>query len=154
MRRSRFTTPPRLIAGLLIVPLLAILVVPLIAQPARDSGAYYDISKEVTLSATVTAVLSRPAPGMVWGSHLLLTTASGNVDASLGRFALLGKDALSVAPGQQVEVTGVMKTVNDKEVFLVRTVKANGKVFSIRNQHGLPLSPQARELAARRGETL
>jgi hypothetical protein len=154
MRCIRFTSSARLIAGLLIGLLLAILVVPLIAQPARDSGPYYDISKEVTLSGIVTALVTRPAPGMVWGSHLMLTTASGKVDASLGRFALLGKDPLSVTPGQQVEVTGVMKTINDKEVFLVRTVKANGKVFTVRNQRGLPVSPQARERAAEKGETL
>jgi hypothetical protein len=81
------------------------------------------------------------------GSHLLLTTPSGQVDASLGTFGLRGKGALLVAAGQQVEVTGVMKTVNDKQVFLARTVKVGGQVYTIRNEHGFPVSPQARERA-------
>jgi hypothetical protein len=153
MRLSRFIRPTPLIAGLL-AGLFAILVVPLIAQSAGESGLYYDISKEVTISGTVSAVLAKPAPGVVWGSHLILDTLSGKVDASLGRWAMVGKGALSVTPGEQVEVTGVMKTAKDKEVFVARTVKANGKVYTMRNEHGISISPQTRELAARRGETL
>jgi len=87
---------------------------------------------------------------MIWGSHLLLATTSGPVDASLGTFGLRGKGAVSVAAGQQVEVTGVMKTIKDKQVFLVRTVKAGGQVYTIRNEHGFPVSPQARERASRK----
>jgi hypothetical protein len=143
-----------MIAGLLAVLLPAILVVPLVAQSADNSRQYYDVSKEITLSGTVSAVLTKAAPGMVWGSHLLLTTVSGNVDASLGRWALQGKGALSVSVGQQVEVTGVMETLNNQEVFLARTVKVNGKVYTVRNQYGIPLVPQARERAAEKGESL
>ena len=98
----------RLIAGLLAGLLFAILVVPLIAQPARE---FYDVREEVTLSGTVASVLPKQAPGMMWGSHLVIDTLSGKVDASLGRWGLVGKDALSVKPGERVEVTGVMKTV-------------------------------------------
>jgi hypothetical protein len=162
MRSSSGKSTP-LIAGVLTTLLFAILVVPLIARPASER--YYDISKEVTLSGTVASVLNpapgmhwgshtEQAPGLLWGSHLLIDTVSGKVDASLGRWAMVGKGALSVTPGQQVEVTGVMETINEKEVLIVRTVKANGKVFTVRNEHGIPVSPQARELAARRGETL
>jgi len=75
----------------------------------------------------------------------LIATNSGPVDASLGWFALRGKDALSVNPGQGVAVTGVMKTINNRQVFLARTVKVDGQVFTVRNEHGLVLSPQARE---------
>jgi ABC-type uncharacterized transport system ATPase subunit len=91
---------------------------------------------------------------MMWGSHLMLQTVSGKVDASLGRWGLEGKGALSVTPGQQVEVTGVMKTLRDKEVFVARTVKVNGKVYTMRNEHGVPVSPQTRKRAAEKGESL
>jgi hypothetical protein len=86
------------------------------------------------------------------GSHLLLTTVSGPVDASLGRWGLLGRDALSVTPGQQVEVTGVMKTLKNKKVFVARIVKIGDKIYSMRNEHGIPLSPQARERAIEMGQ--
>jgi len=154
MSRIRFTKSTQLIAGLLTGLLFAILVVPLVAQTAMDSGPYYDVSKEVTLTGTVSTLLTRPAPGMAWGSHLLLTTVSGTVDASLGNWAFVGKDALSVAPGQQLQITGVMKTINDKQVFLARVVTVGSKVYTLRDQHGLPLSSQSRERAARKGESL
>ena len=149
---SHPTISTRTVAGLLTRLLFAILVIPLNAQSTRDCSQYYDVSQEVTLSGKVSGVLARPAPGMIMGSHLLLTTVSGPVDASLGRWGLLGRDALSVTPGQQVEVTGVMKTLKNKKVFVARIVKIGDKIYSMRNEHGIPLSPQARERAIEMGQ--
>jgi len=121
------------------------------AQAADDKRPFsYDVAKEVTLTGTVSGVLAKPSAGMIMGSHLLLATSDGVVDASLARFGLRGKDAVSFARGQQIELTGVMKTIKDKQVFLVRTVKADGHVYIIRNEHGFPVSPQARERASRK----
>ncbi len=51
-----------------------------------------------------------------------------------------------------------MKTIKDKPVLLVRTLKVGGKVYTIRNEHGVLLSPQARERAdqkaSQKGESL
>lgn len=110
----------------------------------------YDITNEVTLTGTVSSVLTKAAPGMILGSHLLLATPSGAVDASLGRFGLRGNGAISVTAGQQIEATGVMKMIKDKPIFLVRTVKVGGAVYTIRNEHGIPVSPQARERAGQK----
>jgi len=148
MRRcfGKFTP---LIAGLLAGLLFAILVVPLIAQPARE---FYNVREEVTLSGTVSSVLRGPAPGMIWGGHLMIDTLHGKVDASLGRWGLEGKGAPTVKPGQQVEVTGIIKTVRNKEVLVTRTLKVNGKIYAMRTQHGIAVSPQARQRAAEKGE--
>ncbi len=154
----------RLFAGLFVLALLSISLLPQVqAQTAtagtRTAGPFsYDVSQEVTLNGTVSSVLTRPSPGMIMGSHLLLTTPSGPVDASLAHSRLQGKGALSVAAGQQIEMTGVMKTIRDKQVFLVRSVKIGGEVYTIRNEHGFPVSRQARERlsgkTAQKGETL
>lgn len=127
--------------------LLAISVVTLVAQTINPHHAYYDSSKEVTLTGEVLTVLRVPSQGMIPGSHILLTTSSGQVDASLGRWGLEGSGALSVAPGQVIEVTGVMKTLLDKPVFVVRTAQAGEQTYQIRNEFGIPVSPQARERA-------
>jgi len=95
----------------------------------------------------VAAVLPKAGPGMVVGSHLLIATASGPVDASLGRFGLWGTGALSAAAGQQVEATGVMTKIKDRPILLVRMVKTGSEVHIIRNSHGVPLKPQARKRA-------
>ncbi len=150
MRRTCLTKPSRIIAGLLTAMLFAVVTVPVGAQPAGESHPYYDKTQEVTLKAPVSSVLTTPEPGMVAGSHLLLITPSGTVDASLGRFGLVGKGALSVAAGEQVEVTGVMKTLRKKQVFVVRTVKAGGQVYTMRNEYGIQVSPQSRVRASQK----
>jgi hypothetical protein len=117
----------------------------------------YDPSEEVTFSGTASSVLQNASAEMIPGAHLLITTLSGPLDASLGTFAFRGKGALVVSVGQQVEITGVVKTVKDKPVLLVRTVKVGGHIYPIRNEHGVQLSPPAREHAslenAQKGET-
>ena len=143
--------------------LFLVATLPMNAQnaPASTRSATpltYDISQEVTLSGTVSSVLTKASSGMIAGSHLLLTTLSGTVDVSLGTFGLQGKGALSVATGQQVLVTGVMKTLKDQQVFIARTAKVGEQTYVIRNKHGIPVSPQARQRAigdvAQNGETL
>ncbi len=152
----------RLFAGLCLLALLSlILSVPSSqAQTTAENKAAgpfsYDVTQEVTLNGTVSSVLTEPSRGMIMGSHLLLATPSGPVDASLGMYGLRGKGAVAVAVGQRVEVTGVMKTIHEKQVFLARTVRAGGQVYTIRNQRGFPIPPQARERTSRKtsGEAL
>jgi hypothetical protein len=55
-----------------------------------------------------------------------------------------GKGALSVTPGQQVQVTGVIKIVRGNEVLLTRLVQASGQVYKIRNEHGFAIMPASR----------
>jgi hypothetical protein len=144
----------RLFAGLCVLALVsAISPLALVqAQTAADDKRpfAYDVAKEVTLSGTVLSALDKPAKGMIMGSHLLFATSSGSVDASLASLALQGKHAVSIAAGQQVEVTGVMKTIKEKQVFLARTVKVGGEVYTIRNEHGYPVSQHSRERASRK----
>lgn len=157
MRRC-LSKSPRWIAGLVSGLMLAIVSVPLNAQVAahtiNEAHPYYDVAKEVTVDGMVSNVITKASQGMMMGGHLLLQTGSGQLDASVGPWGFAGKDALSVTVGQQVVVTGLMKTVNHREVFVVRTVNAGGKLYTIRNRHGVPVSPQARERAAQKGVSL
>ena len=159
MRHCVATQPTRLVAAALLVGLLfAIPAIPLAAQPAREAHPFYNIAEEVTISGAVSNVLATQSRGTLPGAHLLLTTASGLVDASLGRWGLRGKGALSVRVGQQIEVTGIMKTIREQQVFVARTVKVGPRVYTIRNEHGIAVSPQARERMAhqttQKGESL
>lgn len=149
MGRNGFRESSRILAGLTTGLMAAILCVPAGAQRAVEGHPFYDISREVTLVGRVSSVLTRGSTGMIMGSHLLLATGAGEVDASLGRWGLSGKNALSVRAGQQVEVTGVMKIMRERQVFVVRMVKLSGRVYQIRNEHGIEVSPQARERASR-----
>jgi hypothetical protein len=140
-----------LITGLCALALLSLISSPPPVQAQAASAEIThakpssDVPKEITLHGTVSSVLPKSSVGMVPGSHLMLSTPSGTVDASLGRFGMVGKGALSVTAGDEVEVTGIMRTFRDTQVFLVRTVRAGGQVYLFRNEQGILISPQARE---------
>jgi hypothetical protein len=112
----------------------------------KPAGPFtYDAAEEVTLNGTVSSVVVKASPGMFPGSHLLLTTVDGAVDISLGTAVRQGAGALSLTAGQQVEVVGIMKTINQKQIFIARSVQAGSHLYVIRNQHGIPVSPIGRE---------
>ena len=132
----------------------ALLALALNAGPAHAQAAVatttspiplrYDVSKEVTFSATVQSVPSKSLQGRTTASRLMLRTTSGTVQASLTSFALNGKEAISIAPGAQVQVTGVMKTMrNNKQLFLIRLIQTGGRTYAIRNEFGFPLEHPA-----------
>jgi len=113
----------------------------------------YDPAGEVTLNGTVASLIPQGSAGTIAGAHLLLTTLSGALDVSLGRFSLIGKGALSIAAGQQAEITGVMKTFGGKPIFLARSLRVGDRDYAIKNEHGLPITPQARNRASQNRET-
>ena len=115
-----------------------------LAQNSRNSPPlYYDIAQETMLTGTVTSVVSKTAPGKFPGAHLTLATPGGSSDISLGLFALMGEGALAVSQGQQVEITGVLKTFHGNPIFLARLVRVGGNVYAIRNARGLPVPPKS-----------
>jgi len=144
----------RFLAFAFVFSALSVFATPSNAQPAAVVKSAvrpkYDIAREVTLTATVASVVSKATPEMkmLAGSHLLLQTSSGNVDASLGGFPVTGKSALAVTAGERVEVTGVMKTIRSRQVFVTRLVQANGHTYKIRNEHGFVLAPVAHKNTA------
>lgn len=140
-----FIKSPRIFGALLASVLAVTVAAPLTAvTAATPARPFYDTREEITMTGTVSSVLTRAAAGMAPGSHLMLATASGKVDASLGRWGMVGKGALSVSVGQSVEVTGVMKVLKNSPVLVVRTVRVGNQTFVIRNEHGISEPPQSR----------
>jgi hypothetical protein len=127
------------------------------AQNPSHSAAplFYDVAQETTLTGTVAGVFTKATPGMLPGSHLTLTTPDSSVDVSLGAFAFVGKGSVSVSGGQQIEVTGILKNLQGKPVFFARLLKVGDNVYTLRNAHGLPVTPNSHERAnqAQNGET-
>jgi hypothetical protein len=129
---------------------LCVFAVPIHAQTSAArtktvAHPWYDASREVTLTGTVTSVLKTATAEMkmLGGSHLIVQTKSGSLDASLGGFAMQGKGALSVNEGERVQVTGVLKVVKGKEVLLTRLVQANGHQYVLRTEHGFVIGHAA-----------
>ena len=142
--------------------LVALLVLALTAGPAHAQSTTatntssvplrYDVSKEVTFAATVQSVPAKPSHGFTSTSGLMLQTASGTVQGSLTQFTLSGKEALSITAGEHVQVTGVMTTtMQNKQVFLIRTIEINGRTYAIRNERGFPLAHPASNIVTATG---
>jgi hypothetical protein len=129
--------------GLFAIPIYAQTVEPTSRSVAPPK---YDIRSEVRLTATVSSVICNATPEMkmLAGSHLILETASGKIDASLGVFPIAGEGTSSVSAGERVQVTGVLKTVRGQRVLVTRLVLINGHTYKVRNEHGFVLMPAAR----------
>jgi hypothetical protein len=132
----------RFLSGLLIT---AVAVGPASALPswkATPSGTRlggpprYDLRKEAVLEGSVSTVVTKPGPGWPAGTHLMLNTASGKVGAHLGNYAMRGPNAISLAAGDRVKVTGVMTTIRGRSIFLVRRLQVGLNIYQIRNEHG------------------
>jgi DNA/RNA endonuclease YhcR with UshA esterase domain len=126
---------------------LCVFALPLHAQTSDTTKPVvhlrYDITQEMTFTGTVNSVAHETKKA--GGSHVIVQTTSGKVEADLGKYAMRGQGALTVTPGQPIQLTGVMKTVRGQQVVIARLVQANGKVYKIRNEHGFVYHPVARK---------
>jgi hypothetical protein len=131
--------------------LLTALVVSSLAAPlfAGNAKAFkrtvlaprYEASKEVTLEGTIQGLVRKPAPGTMMGAHLTVSTSKGTIDAHIGDFILRGSHAYAPAAGQSVKLVGVMTTINNKSVFLTRTVETGNRTIQVRNDRGYLILP-------------
>lgn len=133
------------------VSLLTVLVLSSLAAPlyAAHSKAFkrtataqrYDVTKEVTMEGTIQGIVKKPARGSVLGEHLMVSTGKGTIDAHIGSFVTRGPHAFSPAAGQSVKITGVMTTVNHKNLFLTRTIESGNRTIQVRDKHGFLIVP-------------
>jgi len=145
----------RLYPGLGALVLLAFLSIatPGYAQTASATtktavSPRYDVSKEVTLSATVESVPGKSSDARAQGDFVVLQTKLGAVNGKLTPFALNTKTGVSITPGEQVKATGVMTTVQNKQVFVIRTLELGGRTYQLRSKRGNPLEHPARNSSA------
>ena len=118
------------------------------SQPAASGTAQavariYDAAREVTVQGAVTETISRPAPGLPLGLHLMLATPQGSVDVHLGPyFARIAADR-GLIPGAAVQVTGVTAHFAAGDVFLARRIVVGGQTITVRNANGIPVRQTA-----------
>jgi hypothetical protein len=107
----------------------------------------YDVSKEVTLSGTVVGIPEKSSHGQAQ-PFLVLQTKSGLINGRLTSFAQNEKGGIAIMPGQQVKVTGVMMSLQTKQVLEVRTLEIGGHTYQIRSKRGFPLEHPERNAAS------
>lgn len=106
---------------------------------AKVAPNSYNVANDVSLQGTVVKYTENSQTAPI-GAHVLVQTASGNVDVHLGDARLLHTAKLSITPGANVRIIGQMSTAGANQVFLARLVQVGAQVVAVRSTHGLPLS--------------
>jgi|GEM_PF-1416007 len=98
----------------------------------------YDMAKEVKVQGTIAKIDGFGASGPI-GTHILIQTADGLVDAHLGFGPASSPKQLGLFVGQSVAVVGMMETVGNTSVLMARILTTPSHIFVLRNEHGLPI---------------
>jgi hypothetical protein len=98
----------------------------------------YDLTKEVRVQGTIEKIDGLGASGPI-GTHILIETAAGQVDAHLGFGSASQPKALGIAVGQNVTIIGMMQEVGSKNVLMARILTTPSRIIVLRNEHGIPI---------------
>jgi hypothetical protein len=104
--------------------------------PSLHAG--YDLTREVNVVGTISEVVKDSNVGPL-GTHLLIHTATGTVDAHVGSAEFLEWNHLSLASGDSVRVIGESFANGTNTVFLARIVQKGTTAVAVRSPHGMPL---------------
>jgi hypothetical protein len=105
----------------------------------------YEASKEVTMEGTIQGIVNKKgAPGSMLGTHLMVSTPKGTIDAHIGSYVLRGSHPFAPAVGQSVKLVGAPATVNHKNVFLTRTIETGNHTVEVRTKSGFLIVPGAK----------
>lgn len=128
---------------LLLVCALAICLSALAQQSTQSAvrlPATYDVSREGSLVGTVVRFDAASATPPI-GAHLLLQTASGQVDVHLGNAKLLQASHLELNSGDSVRIVGENLSLGDTTFFAARIVQKGTQAVAVRNSKGFALTP-------------
>jgi hypothetical protein len=141
-RRIRWCIGGAWLAGVL---LLAITARAQQAAPSLHDG--YDLSREVNVVGTVSAVVENSKTGPL-GTHVIVQTAGGAVDVHVGSAKFLKLNELTLASGDAVRVIGQSFAVGSDTVFFARIIQRGTKAVAVRSPRGMPLWPAGARVLA------
>jgi hypothetical protein len=101
----------------------------------------HSASSEITVTGTIQQVTSEHTPGGPGGLHLFVNGPQGVLDTSVGPH--LTEDVQrALSTGQQVQVVGVIQTINGRNYLLARQLILAGRQIPIRNENGFFIHAQ------------
>jgi hypothetical protein len=114
---------------------------------ARAAAGSYSLANEVSVQGTVLNYTENSSVPPI-GTHVLVQTASGNIDVHLGDARLLHLANLKITPGAGVRFVGQAQRVGANSIFLARLVQVGTQVLAIRTEQGFLLGPKGVHAAA------
>lgn len=98
----------------------------------------YDLSKEVKVEGAIEKIDGFGPNGPI-GTHILIQTATGTVDAHLGFGPAAAPKYLGISIGEKVTVIGMVQTVGNSDVLMARILTTPFRIVVLRNEHGIPV---------------
>ena len=118
------------------------------ASAENSSGLEaYDVTREVKIQGTIQQI-DNSGERAPLGTHLLIATAQGVIDAHLGALNAASRKILNLSAGQAVELTGMIETENGNSVMLARLMTTPTHVVILRNENGIPIHSLVRASGA------
>jgi hypothetical protein len=118
---------------------------PVLAQDQPSPGTFSTLKEwkttdEITFGAAIREIVSKNPTGAPAGLTLLTTGSQGVLYISLG--PNLG-DALtrSLSPGQDIQVVGLVQTLNGQNYLLARQLVIGNQTIDLRNKRGFLTHP-------------
>jgi len=100
----------------------------------------YNANREISLVGTVVKYETASAiPPM--GAHVIIQTASGQVDVHLGNAGVLQASHLELKAGDNVRIVGEPMVLGESTYFAARIVQKGTQAVAVRNAKGFPLTP-------------
>lgn len=100
----------------------------------------YNAGREVQLVGTVVKYDSASS-ALPMGAHVLVQTASGQVDVHLGNAKVLVANHLALNAGDSVRIVGEPMALGDGTYFAARIVQKGTQAVAVRNPKGFLLTP-------------
>ena len=114
------------------------------AQQTRQADVQrlhaYDMNRESFLLGTVVKFESGSSTPPI-GAHVILQTASGQVDVHLGNAKVLQASHFELNPGDSVRIVGEQLALGDSMYFAARIVQKGAQAVAVRNAKGYLLTP-------------
>jgi len=110
------------------------------SQPDVQQLRTYSMSREVFLLGTVVKFDSASAT-LPMGAHVVLQTASGQVDVHLGNAKVLQAAHFTLNPGDSVRIAGEPLALGDSTYFAARIVQKGTQAVAVRNTKGFLTTP-------------
>jgi hypothetical protein len=109
--------------------------VPQSSAPFAGWNTGHGNSSEITVSGTIQQVITTHTAGSPAGLHILVESSQGVVNASVGPF-LPADIQRALSAGQQIQITGIVRTISGQNFLLARLLVLAGRQITIRNEHG------------------
>ena len=103
-----------------------------------DRGTESTYTGSISAVETVTGARGTGRRGL-GGLHVTLKTSSESIIIHLGPVDFLNKQKLTVAAGDEVEITGSRVTMDDEAVLLARQVRKGSQSWTLRDASGRAL---------------